>query len=220
MECPERKNMKKYKICLVLLVLTMQFGLAADVNKIIKNIQKTYDKLDNLSAVFSQIEIYKLTGSQNETTGRIFIKDGEKYRFESEDQVIVTDGKTVWTYNAISRQLLIDHVRKNSGALLPRDMLFKYPKTHFATLLKEENIDNDIYYTVRLDPKEGIKGFIKNIKIRVKKENWLVDEIETTSQNGSTSLFKITEINTKKNLEDILFIYQPPEGAQVVDMRK
>ncbi len=220
MECPERKNMKKYKICLVLLVLTMQFGLAADVNKIIKNIQKTYDKLDNLSAVFSQIEIYKLTGSQNETTGRIYIKDGEKYRFESEDQVIVTDGKTVWTYNAISRQLLIDHVRKNSGALLPRDMLFKYPKTHFATLLKEENIDDDIYYTVRLDPKEGIKGFIKNIKIRAKKENWLVDEIETTSQNGSTSLFKITEINTKKNLEDILFIYQPPEGAQVVDMRK
>lgn len=212
--------MKLYKIIIVLLVLALQAAFSADVNDIIKKIQKTYDQMDNLSAVFSQIETFKLTGSQNETIGRIFIKGGEKYRFESEDQVIVTDGKTVWTYNAISKQLLIDRVRKNSGALLPRDMLFKYPKTHLATLLKEEKTAGDTYYTVRLDPKEGVRGFIKNIKIRVKKKNWLVEEIETTSQNGNTSIFKITEIITNKNLENNLFIYQPPEGAQIVDMRK
>jgi len=212
--------MKIYKIFLVLLAVSLHSIFAADVNDIIKNIQKTYDKMDNLSAVFSQVETFRLTGSQNETIGRIYIKDGEKYRFESEDQVIVTDGKTVWTYNAISKQLLIDRVRKNSGALLPRDMLFKYPKTHLAALINEEKLNGYTYYTVRLDPKEGVRGFIKNLKIRVKKKNWLVDEIETTDQNGNTSIFKITEIDTKKNLDDKLFKYQPHEGAQIVDMRK
>ena len=111
---------------------------SADVNEIIEHIQETYDELDNLSAAFRQTDTFRITGSRSETAGKIYIKDGLKYRFESEDQVIVTDGETVWTYNSISKQLLIDRVRKNSGALLPRDMLFKYPKTHHATLLKEE----------------------------------------------------------------------------------
>lgn len=211
--------MRRY-VYILFVFFFMSFVYSADVNEIIENIQETYDELDNLSATFRQIDTFRLTGSQSETVGKIYIKDGEKYRFESEDQAIVTDGKTVWTYNSMSKQLLIDHVRKNSGALLPRDMLFKYPKTHHATLLKEEKKNGQTFFLLRLDPKEGVRGFIKSIKIRVKEKNWLIEEIETTDQNGNTSLFKITDINTKKKLEDELFSYQPPEGAQVVDMRK
>ena len=128
---------------LFILVILFVFGkthvLAQDVNDIIENVQDAYDDMDNLSAQFVQVQTFKLSGNQTETKGKIYIKDGKKYRFESEDQVIVTDGKDVWTYNAISQQLLIDHVRENSGALLPRDVLFKYPKTHYATLLKTED---------------------------------------------------------------------------------
>jgi outer membrane lipoprotein-sorting protein len=115
------------------------FGFTDEVNDIIKNIQKTYDKMDHFSAVFKQVETFKITGSKTETIGKIYVSDGEKYRFESEDQVVVTDGKSVWTYNAISKQLLIDNVREDSGVLLPRDLLFNYPKTYFATLLSEDD---------------------------------------------------------------------------------
>ncbi len=202
-----------------LLLLTIS-GFAANVNKIIKNVQKTYDNMDQLSATFVQVQTFKITGSVSETFGKIYVKNGEKYRFESEDQIIVTDGKTVWTYNNISKQLLIDNVRKNSGALLPRDLLFKYPKQYLATLLNTEKKDGKTIYVIRLDAKEDTHSFLKGIKIWVEKDRWLIRKIETTDLNGNSTLFQIEQMDVKTPLADSLFTYHPGPDTEIVDMRK
>ncbi len=204
----------------LLFILNISLVSGQNVNKIIKNVQKTYDRMDNLSATFRQLESFKLTGTKSETEGRIFVKNGTKYRFESEDQVIVTDGDTVWTYNNISKQLLIDRVRKNSGALLPRDLLFKYPKKYYATLLNTEKTDGKTIYLIRLDPQEGSHSYFQNIKLWVEKGNWHIRKIETTDLNGNSTTFQIRNMDTQTKLADDLFIYKPPAGAEVVDMRK
>lgn len=206
-------------ISVVFLLMTAMQANAADVNKIIKKVQKTYDKMDNLSATFKQVETFKITGSQTETSGKIFIKNGVKYRFKSEDQVIVTDGKTIWTYNEMSKQLLIDNVRENSGALLPRDLLFKYPKKYYSTLLGEEKSGKNEVYKIRLDPKEDVHGYIKSVKLWIDKDNWYILMIETTDLNGNQSRFEITDIDTKSKLSDDLFTYQADDSVNVVDMR-
>lgn len=206
-------------ISVVFLLMTAIQANAADVNKIIKKVQKTYDKMDNLSATFKQVETFKITGSQTETSGKIFIKNGVKYRFKSEDQVIVTDGKTIWTYNEMSKQLLIDNVRENSGALLPRDLLFKYPKKYYSTLLGEEKSGKKDIYKIRLDPKEDVHGYIKSVKLWIDKDNWHILMIETTDLNGNKSRFEITDIDTKSKLSDDLFTYQADDSVNVVDMR-
>ena len=190
-----------------------------DVQDIIEDVQDTYDEIKNFSASFKKIEEFKLTGSVNETNGKIFIKDGTKYRFESEDQVIVTDGKTVWTYNDISKQLIIDNFRENSGALLPRDMLYKYPKEYLASLLGEEELDNKTFFVVKLDPKDNIHGFIKSMKLWIEDDEWIVRKIETVDLNGNSSTFEIFNMETKK-LNDNLFSYSPDSGIEVIDLRK
>lgn len=192
---------------------------AADVNKIIKNVQNNYDKMSNLTATFKQVEFFRLTGTQTETTGKIYIYEGTMYRFESEDQTVVTDGKTVWTYNAMSNQLLIDHVRENSGALLPRDLLFKYPKNYLATLLAEEKIGGKTIYILRLDPRENVHGYIKNIKLWVEDKTWLIHKIETTDLNDNRSLFEIENQDSKTKLSPQLFSFKAGDDVEVVDMR-
>ena len=208
------------KALFTILIFLIVGAWAADVNKIIKKVQKTYDRMDRLSADFTQVQTFKITGSISETSGKIFVKNGEKYRFESEDQVIVTNGKTVWTYNNISKQLIIDNVRKNSGALLPRDLLFKYPKQYLATLLKTEKKDGKTVYVIRLDAKEDTHSFLKEIKIWVEDDNWFIHQIETTDLNGNTTLFRIDKMDTKTPLSDSLFEYKPAPDVEIVDMRK
>ncbi len=218
------RNMLNTASILLILLTLFVFGktkvFAQDVNDIIENVQDTYDDMDNLSAQFVQVQTFKLSGNRTEAKGRIYIKDGKKYRFESEDQVIVTDGKDVWTYNAISQQLLIDHVRENSGAFLPRDLLFKYPKTHYATLLKTESGKKHKVFVIRLDPKEDSQGFLKNIKIWVEDKTWLINKIETTDLSGNSSLFMIKNMDYHTKISDDLFQFKAPEGADVVDMRQ
>lgn len=215
----------KYKVIWIslsalILALISSTSYAQDVNKIIKNVQKTYDKLDNLSATFVQTETFKITGSQTETIGKIYIKDGIQYRFESDDQSIVTDGKNVWTYNQLSNQLLIDHVRENSGALLPRDLLFKYPKNHYATLIGEEGTKASKVFIVRLDPKEDHTGYLSSIKLWVKNKSWHIIKVEAFDLGGNSSRFEIQDMNTDTKIPTDYFSYSAPEGADVVDMRK
>jgi len=210
----------KYLILFSGLFLWLITATAADVNDIIKHVQKTYDHMDNLTAVFRQVQSFKLTGSTSETSGKIYVKNGVKYRFESEDQVIVTDGKTVWTFNSLSNQLIIDNVRKNSGALLPRDLLFKYPKKYYATLLKTEKQNGRTVYLIRLDPKEGTHGFFNNIKIWVEKDSWFIRKIQTTDLNGNSTTFEISAMDTKSKLSDDLFEYKAAPDAEIVDMRR
>ena len=202
-----------------IILMTFMFTYAQDVEDIIENVQDKYEDIDDLTATFKQIESFKLTGSTSETVGKIYIKEGVKYRFESENQVITTDGKTVWTYNAINKQLIIDNVRKDSGALLPRDMLFKYPKEYYSTLLNEENINGKTFFVVKLDPKNNIHGYVKSMKIWVEDGKWLIDRIETTDLNDNTSTFEISNLKTDQGLSDDLFSFRAGEGIQVVDMR-
>lgn len=208
------------KIFILGFIFIIIVGLkAADVNKIINKVQDKYDDLKYLTAVFKQIETFKLTGSQTESIGKIYIVSGDKYRFESEDQVIVTDGKSIWTYNSMSKQLLIDEVRENSGALIPRDLLFKYPQKYFATLLSESKENDKKIYLIRLDPKDEVYGYVKSIKIWVEDDLWLIHKIESTDINGNKSLYEITNQDTKSKISEEIFNFVPEEDTEVVDMR-
>ena len=71
-----------------IILMTFLFTYAQDVEDIIENVQDKYEDIDDLTATFKQIESFKLTGSTSETVGKIYIKEGVKYRFESENQVI------------------------------------------------------------------------------------------------------------------------------------
>jgi outer membrane lipoprotein carrier protein len=209
----------KIALIMFLIISVSPFIKAQDVEDIIEDVQQKYDEIEDLSATFKRIETFKLTGTKSETIGKVFIKGGIKYRFESEDQVVVTDGTTVWTYNSITKQLIIDRVRKNSGALLPRDMLYKYPNEYYSTLLKQEKIDGKTIYVIKLDPKESVHGFIKSMKIWVEDDEWLIHSIETTDLNNNISIFEISNLQLDNNLKDDFFSFIPQEGMQIVDMR-
>lgn len=204
-------------IFLFFIIVTQTF--ASDVTKIIKEIQDKYEDIEYLSAEFIQIEKYKITGSQNETRGKIFIKDGVQYRLETEDQSVATDGETVWTYSKFNNQVLIDRVKEGDGSLLPRDLLFKYPRDYFASLLEKSKKGSTDYYVIKLDPKEGVYGFIKTMKIWVDGDEFIIHKIEYTDFNDNISTFEVQKVDTDKKLPDGLFKFIIKEGMEVVDLR-
>ena len=208
----------KIKIILLVAVLTAALN-AQSIDDITEEIQDRYQDLENFSAEFVQTEKFKVTGSVNETRGKIFVKNGLKYRLQTEDRIIVTDGKTVWTYSLFNNQVLIDRMKKNEGSLLPRDLLFRYPREYYATLLDEIEKDGITQYLVKLDPKEETKGYIQTMRIWVNADNYLISKIEYTDFNNNTSIFDIDKIDIDKKLPDSLFQFTVPEGADVVDLR-
>ncbi len=209
--------MKKMIILMVVCLISISNG--ADVKKIVKEIQDRYEDIAYLSATFIQSEEYKLTGSRNETRGKIYVKDGIQYRLETEDQIIVTDGKSVWTYSPMNNQVLIDRVKEGDGSLLPRDLLFKYPRDYIATLVDEQSIDGKKYYVLKLDPKEGVYGYIKTMKIWVDTKSYIISTIEYQDFNENISSFEVQQIDTRTSLPEELFHFEIKEGMEIVDLR-
>ena len=79
-------------------------GWSQSVEDIVQELQERYEDLQNLSAEFVQSEHFHLTGSTNETRGKIYVKNGIRYRLETEDRTIVTDGQSVWTYSIFNNR--------------------------------------------------------------------------------------------------------------------
>jgi chaperone LolA len=208
----------KTKIALVFLSL-IAFSSAQSVDDIVEEIQERYEDLENLSAQFKQIEFFQLTGSKNETVGKIYVKNGTQYRLETEDRVIVTDGVTVWTYSMFNNQVLIDRVKKNDASVLPRDLLFKYPKEYYASLLMTEDYNDDEHYVLKLDPKEETHGYIKTMKLWVNSDNYLISKIEYMDFNDNSSSFAIEKIDIDTNLKESFFKFDIPAGVEIVDLR-
>jgi outer membrane lipoprotein carrier protein len=209
------------KVRILILVLLGFSGAftAESISKIIKELQKRYEQIVNLSADFQQIEQFKLTGSENETNGKIYIKNGVKFRLETDEQTVVTDGKTVWTFSRMNNQVLIDRVKEGEGSLLPRDLLFKYPRDYYATLLEETKIGSEKYFCIKLDPKEGVQGYIKTMKMWVNTKTYIIAKIEYSDFNDNVSIFEIRRADTATVLPDSLFVFKPAAGMQVVDLR-
>ncbi len=212
--------MKNGIIFFLIVFVFSQATWAIDAEKIIKKVQKKYDHIENFKASFEKVETFQLTGTKSTTAGTLYVKNGKKYRFETENQLVISDGKTVWTYNRINNQVLIDKVRKNSGALLPRDVLFKYPKTHYATLIAQKKWNGKKVYIVKLEPKEDVHGYFSSVKIWVTDDDWQIVKIEITDLNGNKSYFNLSHIDTKTVLPDSLFSFKPTPEMNVVDMRE
>ena len=210
--------MKFFKI-IVLLSLLVSLVIAQDESDIIEEVQDLYEDIEYFSADFIQKEQFKLTGSENETKGKIYIKNGTEYRLETEDQIVVTDGKVVWSYSPHNNQVIVDNVKEGDASLLPRDMLFRYPKNYFSNLLKEEKIGTSKYYVLKMTPKEDVHGYIKSLKIWVNTESYLINKIEYDDLNDNTSLFQIEKMDIKSELPDSLFIFNPPPQSELIDMR-
>lgn len=208
----------KFKI-IILSLIFISLGWAQSVDDIVEEIQDRYEDLENFSAEFIQSEQFKITGSVNETKGKIYVKNGIKYRLETDDRIIVTDGESVWTYSLFNNQVLIDRAKKNDGSMLPRDLLFKYPREYYASLLDELEFEGKKHFLVKLDPKEDTHGYVKTMKIWVDADNYLISKIEYTDFNENVSTFAIKKVDIKVSLPDKMFRFDVPDGVESVDLR-
>ncbi len=200
--------------------LLISFVFAQDESDIIEELQDVYEDIEYFSAEFIQKELFKLTGSANETRGKIFIKNGTEYRLETEDHTVVTDGKSVWSYSPHNNKVIVDNIKEGDASLLPRDMLFKYPQNYYSNLLKEEKIGVNNFYVIKMTPKEDVHGYVKSMKIWVDKETYLIHKIEYDDLNDNTSSFEIKKMDIKSELPDTQFIFNAPPNTETIDMRK
>ena len=79
----------------------------------------------------------------------------DRFRVTTEDQLIVSDGETLWTYSQPSHRVLIDDLSTTENTLLPRQILFQYTEDYQVSVIREENFVDKACYVLGFTPETG-----------------------------------------------------------------
>jgi len=187
--------------------------------KIVENVTKRYQTITDVSAHFEQTFFWKLAGEQQTIEGKIYVKDGKKYRIETDDQLIVTDGLTIWTLSKTNKQVLVDALNENSQQNpLMREFLTRYSEEYIPKLVDQKEIKGAEYYLVELSAKSE-DMFITKVGIWVDEKTWLMLSVEQTDINGNLTKYIVTDVDFNTKLSETLFKIEVPEGYELIDLR-
>ncbi len=201
----------------LLALLPLSFALSIDAREIIENVQAQYDDLKDVTLTFRQTVHFKVSRAEQAMTGTLYFKKPNKYRIETEDRTVVTDGKTSWSYNQKNRQVLVDTYKPEAHALSPERLLLQYPKDYYSTLVGEEQVGKQRCYVLKLTPKED-NSFATALKIWVSKD-WYIRKVEVTDINGAVTMYLIESLSVDQKLADSRFEFLAPEKAEIIDLR-
>lgn len=210
---------KFISLTFVLLIMLCISSLASDTEKIINEIQKKYQKSSSLEIQFKEINRFKLMNTTSEVFGTFVMKGRDKYRLNSETQIIVTDGTTFWRYNKIENQVLIDYAKKENQEVLLNNFLYDLQKNYSSQLIEEYKEKDKKIYVLKLTPKPSTESFFTSIKIWVENKSWKITRVIYTDYNENETEYEIEKIFFDKDFPDYFFNYIPPEGSEVVDVR-
>ncbi|HOC25604.1 MAG TPA: outer membrane lipoprotein carrier protein LolA [bacterium] len=207
-----------------LFTLLIIFGLAASLSAqeaadLLGKIQKRYEAMKSVCADFTQTFNWELAGERQVFEGKICTRNGVQFRIETGDQLIVTDGKTVWTMPHGNKQVIIDDASEN-GDTNPflKSFLKNYIDNYRSELLGTENLAGAPCHHIRLKANSADE-FTQEVEIWADQKSLLMNKIKQTDMNGNTSTYEVRGIDLNARLTDATFRPEIPAGYEVVDMR-
>lgn len=202
-------------VCLLVLS-TVVFAADKEAEKILDKVQETYEKLDDVCSDFTQTFYWKLTDDLQVVTGHICAKGGDKFKIETPEQLIVTDGDVLWTLNKLNNQVIIDYAENatNDNPFI-KNFMQKYITEYDATLVESSDRTQS---HIMLTSKTG-EHFNPRIQLWIDNKSNLITKIVQEDLNDNTTTFEMTNLNTDVSLAAKEFKFQPQSNADIIDMR-
>lgn len=190
---------------------------AQDADEIFERLKQKYESIDALRAEFSQT----MTSSymDEEATSRgVLIASGDRYRVETEDQTLVTDGRVTWVYMPSQNQLLINDNTDDEESFSVSELLFNYDEQFTVTDVTTATVDGESHYVLSLEPRSR-DAFFTEATMSMRARDAIVTRLQILDVNGTTMIFDLTNIELDPPLDAGVFTFTPPKGTEIVDLR-
>ncbi len=210
--------MRSFVIALLTCVAFAAPALAQTAEEVLEQVRKKYDTVNDAELRFSQTVRFSMSKVEQRLDGTLLMKKGNKYRVETDEMTVVTDGETVWSYSRINNQVLIDRFKLDERSFSPERILMAAPADFSASLLGHEKVGKVETVVLKLLPATD-QSFLSVLKLWVDEGDHLIRKVEMTDANGKETTYVVTEIRINSGVTDGRFTYKIPEGVETVDLR-
>ncbi len=210
--------MRLYLIYILAFLLVGE-AVAMSPKSALKKLQKRYDKIETMQADFRELFEWGLTGETITRVGSLVIASDNRFRIETDEQLIVSDGLAIFRHNRLSSQVIIESIEGNEGALLPQRLLLNFGKEFNADNLTEMGVSQQNGFRLELKPKNPEAALVDEITIWATTDDLTVQRLKVRDLNGNTTTYFMSDIKMNQSLDPNLTIFTVPEGVELFDLR-
>jgi outer membrane lipoprotein-sorting protein len=201
-----------------MLLILAAGAVAQTAEETLERMRDAYAELQDAELRFIQRVRLPLADIEQEARGTLTVKKEHCYRVETGDRTIVTDGITVWSYSTATGQVLIDSFAVDERALTPERILLGPPGGFAATVVGKERSNGGGAIVLKLIPREEGAAFT-SVKLWVHTADWLVRKAEVEDSGGRLTTYRVERLRVNSGIPDSRFVFQVPDGAEVIDLR-
>lgn len=210
------------KICSALLLWlsilkpTALFADTTQVKELIRQIESTYLHPQDLQMNFKKEMKSEVFKEVKPIKGVIYLKQPDKFRMESPEEVIVSNGQVVWAYAKELQQVTKQKVQagqKFNFLSFLEDLQAKYE----AELLGAEKVQGAECKKMLLSPKEIGTDFEK-LTLWVDGKSYLIRKMELQDLTGNITRFWFTGIKINPGLAESRFEFKPTGKIEMIDL--
>lgn len=186
---------------------------------IVEGLQKSYDSIIDFVADFRQETEIKTLDRNIKAWGKVYYKRPGKmlWRYEEpKGQWVLADGKSLYYYQPGEKQVLKSPLKNAFRSDVPLSFLLgigNLKKDFKASVKGSEQGD----HVVELSPK-GEMGGVGEILLGVEPRSFDIRWARIRDAAGNLTTVRLSNLRKGTGLKDSLFVFSPPEGADLVEL--
>lgn len=188
------------------------------LKEITDKLQQRYEKINDAVIKFDKHVKLGFSSIEQDFNGTLYMRKPNKYRLEVEDQILVTDGITVWAYTSTNNQVIIDKYKENSNVISPEQFMLNLPQNYYVSIIGSQKSKGETIQ-LKLIPKDD-RSFVKSVKLYIEKSNWMIRKIVILDMNETETTYVIQNMEINKDISLKTFTFELPSDAEVVDIRQ
>lgn len=143
---------------------------------------------------------------------------GEMYRIELAGQIMMSDGKTIWTYLPGSKEVQVANA-EGDDENNPLKILSNWQENYRSKYIRTDVVSGHTIDIIDLVPKEG-KSYFK-IRLRIDQKSKQLVSSTIYDKNSTTYTYVIEEFKTNTGVSDSQFRFDTAKhpDVEVIDLR-
>jgi outer membrane lipoprotein carrier protein len=187
--------------------------------EILEAMSKKYKAISAFEANLTSGMTNDSEGINEEFKGKITVK-GDMFRLLLDDQEIINNGTTVWTYLPSAKEVNIDNFDPGSDEVNPTKIFDMYKKGFKYLYLADKTEGGVVCEEVDLVPEKKDAQYFK-IKMMIVKKDKSIQSWTMFDKSGNRYKYTITKFVPNVKVDDAFFSFDPKKypGVEVIDLR-
>lgn len=212
------KRFTNVSLAMLLIISSMTSYAQQDASKLLEKVIAHMTSFNNIRFDFT----YRMTNQRagiDESQAGILYLNKEAYRVEMNDQQIICDGKTVWTYLKDSKEVMVADASEDPDAISPTTLLTGYHKEYLTNFATDPAYERQGLKIIELRPSHN-KNF-SLVKVVIKESESMVTALIIDDNGGNSFEYDLSKMKTNNDLASDFFRFDAKRypDVDVIDMR-